>query len=56
MTDFDFHSVWTLPASADRVYEVLADAEQYSQWWPQIRRVGTIDEHSGSMSIRSAVL
>ncbi|MBT2263872.1 SRPBCC family protein [Rhodococcus erythropolis] len=55
MTDFDFHSVWTLPASVDRAYDVLADAEKYSQWWPQIRRVRTIDEHSGSMAIRSAV-
>ena len=55
MTDFDFHSVWTLPASADRVYDVLANAERYSQWWPQIRRVRATDEHSGSMSIRSAV-
>lgn len=55
VTDFDFHSVWTLQASADRVYAVLADAERYSQWWPQIRRVRATDEHSGSMAIRSAV-
>ncbi|MDV6272876.1 SRPBCC family protein [Rhodococcus erythropolis] len=55
MTEFDFRSVWTLPASADRVYDVLADAERYSRWWPQIRRVRTTDEHSGSMAIRSAV-
>ncbi|MDI9914051.1 SRPBCC family protein [Rhodococcus sp. IEGM 1379] len=55
MTDFDFRSEWVLTASADRVYDMLADAENYSLWWPQVRRVRMFDADSGSMTIRSVV-
>ncbi|WP_424808645.1 SRPBCC family protein [Rhodococcus sp. 27YEA15] len=55
MTDFAFHSVWELDASADRVYSALADVANYARWWPQVRDVSTIDAGSGVMTIRSAV-
>ncbi|MDQ1536760.1 MAG: hypothetical protein QOE58_1153 [Actinomycetota bacterium] len=32
---------------------MLADVEQYVQWWPQVREIYRIDEDSGRVRIRS---
>ena len=48
-----FRSEWRLPATADAVYTVLADVDNYPTWWPQIRRARRIDETSGELTCRS---
>jgi len=50
---FEFHHVWALDAPAARVFDALADVERYAAWWPQVRTVQRIDEHSGRTAVRS---
>jgi hypothetical protein len=50
-----FHSEWHVHPDADRVYQALADVAHYPDWWPQVRRVRWIDEHSGEMTCRSTL-
>jgi len=52
-TYYRFRSLWVLAAPADDVYDVLADAENYDRWWPQVREVTRIDDRSGIIRIRS---
>ncbi|MGG8407478.1 SRPBCC family protein [Streptomyces sp. 12297] len=52
---YRFHSVWELDAPPARVFAVLADADRYPDWWPQIRRVGRLGEHTGTAVFRSVV-
>jgi uncharacterized protein YndB with AHSA1/START domain len=44
---FEFRSQWHLPAPPRRVYDVLAEVENYPHWWPQVRRAHRIDASSG---------
>ncbi len=48
-----FHSEWHLPASPAEVYEALRDVANYPNWWPQVRAVRQLDEHSAEISCRS---
>ena len=50
---YRFVSVWDVPAPPRQVYEVLADPRTYPVWWPEIREVRQLDEHSGVMRFRS---
>ncbi|MGW4029760.1 SRPBCC family protein [Streptomyces sp. NPDC004838] len=50
---YRFHTVWDLTARPDAVYDVLDRAEEYPRWWPQIREVIPLDEHSGTARFRS---
>jgi uncharacterized protein YndB with AHSA1/START domain len=50
---YRFRSVWELPAPPAAVYEVLARAEDYPRWWPQVRSVTSLDETSGVAVFRS---
>jgi ribosome-associated toxin RatA of RatAB toxin-antitoxin module len=50
---FVFRSTWTVPATPQRVYDVLADVESYPQWWPQVRRARRLGESSGELTCRS---
>lgn len=52
---FRFHHVWSLDASAAAVYAVLADADRYPAWWPQVRSTERIDEESGRVVVRSVL-
>ncbi len=51
--DFTFTDTWHLPADVDTVVAALADIERYPTWWPQVRSVTRIDEHSGRGVVRS---
>ncbi|MGE9807330.1 MULTISPECIES: SRPBCC family protein [unclassified Janibacter] len=50
---FTFDAVWHLPEPAARVFDVLAAADDYGLWWPQIRSVHRIDEVTGTAVVRS---
>src|SRR5688500_14966914 len=52
-TYYRFRSLWVLGAPAGDVYDVLADAENYPRWWPQVREVTRIDDRTGIIRIRS---
>jgi hypothetical protein len=52
---FVFDAVWELPADADTVFRVLAKAEDYSRWWPEVRVSDRIDEDSGVLVCRSVL-
>lgn len=46
---------WQVPHPRGAVYDVLADADRYPQWWPQVREAVRIDAHSGRARLRSAL-
>ncbi|GAA2102916.1 SRPBCC family protein [Streptomyces albiaxialis] len=50
---YRFRSVWELPEAPERVYAVLERAEEYPEWWPQVRSVARVDESSGTARFRS---
>lgn len=50
---YRFHSVWDLDAPPDAVYAVLARAEEYPMWWPQVREVISVGDDMGSARFRS---
>ena len=53
--DFVFHHEWSLPGPPGPVVEALADIEHYPRWWPQVRQVHRIDDHSGRAVVRSVL-
>ncbi|MFF3290156.1 SRPBCC family protein [Streptomyces sp. NPDC003023] len=50
---YRFRSIWDLPAAPDKVYDVLSRAEDYPDWWPQVREVTPADDESGTARFRS---
>ncbi|MDH6141099.1 MULTISPECIES: SRPBCC family protein [Kitasatospora] len=48
-------SVWLLPAPPREVYRALRDVPLYPQWWPQVREVRRLDDHTGRLRIRSVL-
>jgi hypothetical protein len=48
-------SVWRLPAPPRVVYRMLREVPEYPLWWPQVREVRRLDEHTGQLRIRSAL-
>lgn len=52
---YRFRSLWALPAPPATVYDLLARAEDYPRWWPQVREVNRIDDTSGVITIRSVL-
>jgi hypothetical protein len=52
---YRFHHAWTVPAPRPRVYDVLADVEDYPLWWRQVVAVAHLDDRSGYAECRSLV-
>ncbi|MET9834902.1 SRPBCC family protein [Streptomyces sp. NPDC006385] len=52
---YRFRSLWALPAPPGTVYDLLARAEDYPRWWPQVREVNRIDDTTGLVTIRSVL-
>lgn len=52
---YRFVSIWDLAAPPAAVYALLQRVEEYPHWWPQVREVTPVDEHSGTTRIRSLV-
>ncbi len=55
MRTWRFESRWPLPAARDAVYDVLADADRYPLWWPQVRSVTRLDAERGLVRCRSVL-
>ncbi|MGH3423784.1 MAG: SRPBCC family protein [Nocardioidaceae bacterium] len=51
--DYQFRTSWHLHAPRDTVFELLADVEHYPQWWPAVRRIEGVDEHTARASLRA---
>lgn len=52
---YRFRSLWVLPAPPAAVYDLLAQAEDYPRWWPQVREVTRLDDTTGVITIRSVL-
>jgi hypothetical protein len=52
-THHRFRSLWRLPAPPAVVYAALERVEDYPRWWPQVREVTRLDEHTGIIRVRS---
>lgn len=50
---FRFASSYRIAAERNAVFDVLADAERWPQWWPQIRSITRYDDTHGRVEIRS---
>ena len=50
---FAFHHVWRIAAPTPRVFEALAAADRYAEWWPQIRSVIRLGPDDGLARVRS---
>ncbi|WAL94379.1 SRPBCC family protein [Streptomyces sp. Je 1-369] len=50
---YRFRSVWELPGAPTGVFAALEQAEDYPQWWPQVREVTPLDDRSGIVRFRS---
>jgi hypothetical protein len=54
-TRYRFVSRFAVPARRARVHDVLLDLERYSEWWPQVRAVGKLDDDRALVVCRSAL-
>ena len=54
-TWYRFASRFVVPAPRARVHDVLLDLERYSDWWPQVRAVGKLDDDRAVVVCRSAL-
>ncbi|MES4890592.1 SRPBCC family protein [Streptomyces sp. NPDC096012] len=52
---YRFRSLWSLPAAPPAVFAALERPEDYPHWWPQVRSVSRLDEHTGVITIRSVL-
>ncbi len=43
MAGYSFLSTWCVTAPLDRVWELLADAERYPDWWKGVRKVDVLE-------------
>ena len=55
VVDFAFDEDWWLPATPERVREVLVDLERYPQWWPQVVAVASLGPDDARVLIRSVL-
>ncbi|MGW5676917.1 SRPBCC family protein [Streptomyces sp. NPDC003860] len=52
---YRFRARWEVAAAPGAVYEVLARAEEYPRWWPQVRAVTPLGADTGVVRLRSAL-
>lgn len=63
MAHYQFESEWALTAPIESVYELLAHPEDFSEWWPSVKRSQPLEEGDedgvgarASYSLRSPLL
>lgn len=54
-TVFAFTERWWLPASPERVRDVLVDLEHYPDWWPQVVAVASLGPDDALVLCRSTL-
>ncbi|MFC0598714.1 SRPBCC family protein [Streptomyces palmae] len=52
---YRFRAHWEFDAAPEAVYAVLARAEDYPRWWPQMREVRRAEREAGAARIRSLI-
>lgn len=52
---YEFTSRWTVAATPDATYAVLARPDLYNEWWPEIRSAVQTGDGVGHMALRSAL-
>lgn len=52
-TSYVFHDTWVVPASPERVRDVVVDLERYPDWWPQVVAVASLGPDDARVLCRS---
>jgi hypothetical protein len=52
---YSFTGTWTLPATPERVHEVLVDLENYPRWWTQVLAVASLGPDDARVLCRSTL-
>lgn len=50
---YEFRSHWSVRASPDSAYLVLAALDRYPQWWPEVREVRKVSDRAYELRCRS---
>ncbi len=53
MASYEFHTVWTVAAPLEAVWDVIFDAERWPEWWRGIEQVKALDHGQGELKIGS---
>ena len=52
---YSFRDSWTVPASPERVRDVVVDLEHYPRWWAQVVAVASLGPDDARVLCRSAL-
>lgn len=52
---YRFRTLWDVDAPPESVFAVLERAEEYPEWWPQVREVVPLDGRTGRARFRSVL-
>jgi hypothetical protein len=55
LNEYAFRSLWSVRATADRVFAALVDLAGYPRWWPDIRAVERVDDDTAEVTCRSVL-
>jgi len=55
LTYYSFASVWHVDAPRAAAFDVLADLETYSAWWPEIKEVERVTDYEVRVRARSVL-
>ena len=55
LNDYRFRNLWSVRATAARVFDALVDLANYPAWWPDIRAVNQIDDDTAEVVCRSVL-
>ncbi|MGH3520127.1 MAG: SRPBCC family protein [Haloechinothrix sp.] len=55
MSHYHFRNVWAVDAPAVQVFVALADLRSYPAWWPYVRSVRQLDDHTADVLCRSVL-
>jgi hypothetical protein len=55
LNDYRFRNLWSVRATATRVFDALVDLANYPTWWPDIQAVRQIDDETAEITCRSTL-
>ena len=53
MASYRFHTVWTVAAQLETVWDVIFDAERWPEWWRGVEQVRALDHGNGDLKVGS---